>query len=266
MAVDESLITALASSPAVLDARSFKSMAFLSDVHLQASEWHTFTAWAAYVSTVQADALFVLGDLFETWVGDDVLQDPNAEFERGCLRQLHAVSQRMPVFWVAGNRDFLLGSAACAAAGMQALNDPCVLQTTDGNWLLSHGDALCLSDTEYLDFRRMVRAPEWQLNFLSRPLHDRLQMVQQMRAQSQARKATQTVWADVDSQAAIDWLNHHQAKLLIHGHTHQAALHHLNDQLLRYVLSDWEANSQPPRLQAFEWHATGGFKRKSLTP
>jgi UDP-2,3-diacylglucosamine hydrolase len=194
------------------------------------------------------------------------LADPQAKFEQECLKVLRAVSQRLPVFWVAGNRDFLLGPAACATAGMQALSDPCVLQTKDGNWLLSHGDALCLSDTDYMAFRRMVRTPQWQHSFMSRSLQERLQLAQQMRAQSQARKASQTAWADVDAHASNEWLNQHQANRLIHGHTHQPADHPLSGDWQRHVLSDWDANAQPARLQAFEWQASDGFNRRSLIP
>ncbi len=266
MAVVDSLTSALPKHPASVDATHLSRLAFLSDVHLQATEMPTFRAWSDHLLHVQADAMFMLGDLFEVWVGDDVLLDPQAEFERDCLQQIHALSQRMPVYWIAGNRDFLLGDAACTTAGMQALNDPCVLLTSGGNYLLSHGDAMCLADTDYLDFRRMVRSAEWQQAFLAKPLHERLLAAQQMRAQSQARKATQTEWVDVDTQAAVDSLMEHQATVLVHGHTHRPADHQMNPTLSRYVLSDWEADANAPRLQAFSWQAGRGFERSALIP
>jgi UDP-2,3-diacylglucosamine hydrolase len=247
-----------------LDLRQLAKLAFISDVHLQAAEPDNFAAWAGYLSQLQADALFILGDLFEVWIGDDVLGDPQASFERDCLSQIHAVSQRMPVYWMAGNRDFLLGSAACQAAGMQALQDPCELHTADGVWLLSHGDAWCLQDTDYQLFRQTVRSAEWQTGFLAKPLPDRLQQARQMRAHSESLKATQTVWADVDTRAAIDGLIQHQATVLLHGHTHRPADHLLGQGLMRYVLSDWDAAASPPRLQAFTWQAGVGFARTSL--
>ena len=264
MAAAENLTASLPALSGSVDLRQCSKLAFLSDVHLQAAESATFLAWAGYLSQLQADALFILGDLFEVWVGDDVLGDPQASFERECLSLIHAVSQRMPVYWIAGNRDFLLGSAACEAGGMQALQDPCVLRTAQGVWLLSHGDALCLDDNDYQLFRQTVRSPEWQSGFLAKPLHERMQEARHMRAHSESRKAMQTVWADVDNQAAVDELTRHQATLLVHGHTHRPADHLLGPGLMRYVLSDWDAAASPPRLQAFTWQAGVGFKRPSL--
>ena len=265
MAVVDPLITHRPATLASVDVRRHANLAFLSDVHLQATDVATFHAWSTYLQHVQADAMFILGDLFEAWVGDDVLGDPKGEFERNCLACIHTLSQRMPVYWMAGNRDFLLGNTACTTAGMQALQDPCVLNTSEGHWLLSHGDALCLADQDYLKFRRMVRTTEWQTGFLSKPLHQRLQEVQNMRALSEAHKARQTVWADVDLPTAVDWLTQHQASVLVHGHTHHAADHDLSPGFKRYVLSDWDATAGPPRLQTFSWQAGRGFLRQSLS-
>ena len=251
--------------PASLDVRRLSKLAFLSDVHLDAADSSTFQAWAAYLLHLQADALFILGDLFEVWVGDDILSDPQAAFERDCLSRIHAVSQRMPVYWMAGNRDFLLGSAACEAGGMQALNDPCVLHTSESTCLLSHGDALCLEDTDYQLFRAKVRSSEWQNAFLAKPLQERIQEARAIRAQSEARKNTNHVWVDVDATVATDWLTDHKACLLLHGHTHRAALHQLGKGLERQVLSDWHADSDPPRLQGFSWQAGRGFARTDLS-
>ena len=251
--------------PASLDVRQLSNLAFLSDVHLDAADSSTFQAWAAYLLHLQADALFILGDLFEVWVGDDILSDPQAAFERDCLSRIHAVSQRMPVYWMAGNRDFLLGSAACEAGGMQALNDPCVLHTSESTCLLSHGDALCLEDTDYQLFRAKVRSSEWQNAFLAKPLQERIQEARAIRAQSEARKNTNHVWVDVDATVATDWLTDHKASLLLHGHTHRAAVHQLGNGLERQVLSDWHADADPPRLQGFSWQAGRGFERTDLS-
>jgi len=251
--------------PASLDIRRLAKLAFLSDVHLDAADSSTFQAWADHLLQLQADALFILGDLFEVWVGDDILSDPQAAFERDCLSHIQAVSQRMPVYWMAGNRDFLLGSAACEAGGMQALNDPCVLQTSESTCLLSHGDAMCLEDTDYLLFRAKVRSSEWQNAFLAKPLQDRIQEARAIRAQSEARKTANNVWVDVDDQAAVDALTRHQASVLVHGHTHRPANHSLSPGLMRYVLSDWDAAASPPRLQALTWQAGVGFSRTLLT-
>ncbi len=251
--------------PASLDVRQLSNLAFLSDVHLDAADTSTFRAWAAYLLHLQADALFILGDLFEVWVGDDILNDPQAAFERDCLSRIHAVSQRMPVYWMAGNRDFLLGSAACEVSGMQALNDPCVLHTSESTCLLSHGDALCLEDTDYQLFRAKVRSSEWQNAFLAKPLQERIQEARAIRAHSEARKTTNPIWVDVDAAAAVGWLTDHKASLLLHGHTHRAAVHQLGNGLERQVLSDWHADADPPRLQGFSWQAGRGFERTDLS-
>ena len=251
--------------PASLDVRQLAKLAFLSDVHLDADDSSTFQAWADYLLHLHADALFILGDLFEVWVGDDILSDPQATFERDCLSRVHAVSQRMPVYWMAGNRDFLLGSAACEAGGMQALNDPCVLHTSESTCLLSHGDALCLEDTDYQLFRAKVRSSEWQNAFLAKPLQERIQEARAIRAHSEARKTTNHIWVDVDATAAVGWLTDHKASLLLHGHTHRAAVHQLGNGLERQVLSDWHADADPPRLQGFSWQAGRGFERTDLS-
>jgi UDP-2,3-diacylglucosamine hydrolase len=124
---------------------------------------------------------------------------------------------------------------------------------------------LCLEDTDYQFFRTKVRSSEWQNAFLAKPLQDRIQEARAIRAQSEARKAMQTVWADVDDQAAVDALTQHQATVLVHGHTHRPADHSLSPGLMRYVLSDWDAATSPPRLQAFTWQAGVGFSRTLLT-
>lgn len=247
-----------------IDARHWSSIEFISDVHLQSSETANFAAWARYLSQVKADALFILGDLFEVWVGDDLLDHPQAAFERECLALIQQTSKRMPVFWLVGNRDFLLSERALQDGQMQALHDPCVVQTPQARWLLSHGDALCLDDTDYQAFRQTVRSDTWQQAFLAQPLVQRLQTARDLRQQSEARKAMQSGWVDVDNEAATDWLTQHQCSVLVHGHTHQAAHHALADGLSRWVLSDWDAGANPPRLQSLRWEAAIGFAPRDL--
>lgn len=246
-----------------LDGRAWQHIEFISDVHLQRSEDATFQAWRHYMQSVQADALLILGDLFEVWVGDDLLNHPEGAFERECLQIIHSTSKRLPVFGLVGNRDFLWGSQACTESGLQALTDPCVLHTLDQRILLSHGDELCIDDVDYQQFRRQVRSTEWQQDFLKQSLPDRLNMARSLRAQSEARKALQTHWVDVDPIAAQTWLTQHGCQVLVHGHTHQAAKHRL-PQGERWVLSDWEAAAKPPRLQVLQWQATKGFAAKAL--
>ena len=220
----------------------------LSDLHLQADEPATFNAWRGYLETTPADALFILGDLFEVWVGDDGAALPG--FEADCAELLRRASARRPVFFMHGNRDFLVGSDFATRCGLTLLDDPTVLVLHGERWLLSHGDALCLEDTDYLKFRAEVRTAAWQQAFLSQPLEARRTLARSMRTQSEQRKSTPgMVWADVDADAARDWLKRANAHTLVHGHTHRPAEHALGDGLRRIVLSDWDAAAHPPRAQ-----------------
>lgn len=242
---------------------------FISDLHLDAREPATFEAWALHMAHTPADALFILGDLFEVWVGDDT-QDP---FALQCIAVLKATSQRMPVYFMCGNRDFLVGDALLNATGMQALSDPTVLDFGSADHasptriLLSHGDALCLDDHDYLAFRAQVRQPNWQTAFLAKPLADRQAYARNVRNTSEARKQSHNDnpnfagYADVDTQAAIAWLMAADAQVLLHGHTHKPAVHNLGQGLSRWVLSDWHADAKPPRLETLSW-----LRQKAQSP
>lgn len=226
----------------------------ISDLHLHGADSATFAAWQHYMENGSADAVFILGDLFEVWVGDDAAfetgaTDSQGSFEMRVADVLACAARRCPVYFMAGNRDFLVGSRLLDHCGVQLLGDPCILQFPAERWLLSHGDALCLEDTEYLQFRAMVRAAVWQASFLSRPLADRRAMARAMRARSESRKASTSRWFDVDANAARQWLHDAIATTLLHGHTHRPALHDLGDGLQRIVLSDWDLTATPGRAQ-----------------
>jgi UDP-2,3-diacylglucosamine hydrolase len=232
---------------------------FISDLHLQASQAATWHAWQQYLASTRADALFILGDLFELWVGDDVATAPTdaaAGFETRCQQLLAAASQRLNLYFMPGNRDFLLGPAFAQACGMTLLADPTVLAFDAQRWLLSHGDALCLDDTDYQQFRVQVRSPVWCQNFLAKPLAERQALARSLREHSEARKASGAVYADVDTTAALQWLQAARADTLIHGHTHQPADHLLladtGHRYRRLVLSDWDAQATPPRLEVLQ--------------
>ena len=236
--------------PCVQALAHWQRVDFISDLHLDAHEPATFEAWAHHMAHTTANALFILGDLFEVWVGDDN-QDP---FALQCMAVLKATAQRMPVYFMCGNRDFLVGAALLQTTGLQGLNDPTVLDLGPTlRLLLSHGDALCLDDHDYLAFRAQVRQPEWQAAFLAKPLAERQAYARSVRQQSEARKQTHTDYADVDTATARAWLTACEAQVLLHGHTHKPALHDLGHGLSRWVLSDWHATSQPPRLEVVSW-------------
>ena len=241
--------------PSVQAPQHWQRVDFISDLHLEADERATFEAWTQYMASTPADALFILGDLVEVWVGDDN-QDP---FALQCIATLKATALRMPVYFMCGNRDFLVGREFLHASGMQGLSDPTLLELeTTGDakstrLLLSHGDALCLDDHEYLAFRAQVRQHEWQSAFLAKPLSQRQAYARDVRNKSEALKRSHTDYADVDTQAAIDWLKATDAQVLLHGHTHKPAVHDLGNGLSRWVLSDWHADAQPPRLEILSW-------------
>ena len=254
---------ALSHLPSV-NASAWQHLTFISDLHLQASQQTTFQVWRHAMHSLQTDALFILGDLFEVWVGDDILEAPEGDFERQCCAVLRQMADRCPVYWMVGNRDFLWGVKAAQESGMQTLQDPCVVQTMQGRWLLSHGDALCIADTAYQAFRQQVRASQWQSDFLSKPLAERLQIARELRAQSEALKQTQKVWIDVDNAAAMASLQQYEASMLIHGHTHQPALHTLSADHQRLVLSDWDASATPARAEWLTWQMGQGFSRQEV--
>jgi len=254
---------ALSHLPSV-DASAWQHLTFISDLHLQASQQTTFQVWRQAMQSLQTNALFILGDLFEVWVGDDILEAPEGDFERQCCAVLRQMAGRCPVYWMVGNRDFLWSVKAAQQSGMQTLQDPCVVQTKQGRWLLSHGDALCIADTAYQAFRQQVRASQWQSDFLSKPLAQRLQIARELRTQSQALKQTQTVWIDVDNAAALASLQQYGASMLIHGHTHQPALHTLSATHQRLVLSDWDASATPARAEWLTWQMEQGFSRQEV--
>lgn len=234
---------------------------FLSDVHLDASEVATFNAWAHHLNTTPANAMFILGDLFEVWIGDDT-QD---SFHLQCMEVLLVTVKRMPVFFMCGNRDFLVGSQWLQSTGVQGLQDPTVLEFTEQQILLSHGDALCIDDTDYMAFRQQVRSSAWQEAFLAKPLSERQQIAKDLRAQSKARQQKQTDYVDVDANTVRAWLSENGCKLLIHGHTHRPDTHDLGNGLSRMVLSDWEALATPTRLEVLRWtQDTNRFARVSL--
>ena len=239
----------------------WQTVDFISDLHLRGSEPATFNAWQHYMQSTPADAVFILGDLFEVWVGDDVLQEQG--FEHQCAEVIQQTAQRAPVFFMHGNRDFLVGDALMAAFNATLLADPTVLTFQGQRWLLSHADALCTGDVDYMQFRQQVRSEVWQQNFLARPLAVRQTMARGLRQQSEALKVPNTDCADVDTNDARRWLQLANACTLIHGHTHRPATHDLGDGLQRVVLSDWDADAMPARAQTLRL-ADGRLQRIDL--
>ena len=240
---------------------SWQTVDLISDLHLQASETATFEAWRNYMARTRADAVLILGDLFEVWVGDDaVAADP---FLQLCGDVLLQASKLRAVYFMPGNRDFLVGPAFLAQCGVQALADPTVLVWGDQRTVLTHGDALCLEDEAYQRFRLQARDPAWQAAFLARPLAERQALAQSMREQSKAHNQSVAYFADADAAMTRTWLNAAQSAHMVHGHTHQPADHpvDLPDAGLRQVLSDWGLDHGEPRAEVLRLHVDGSRQR-----
>jgi UDP-2,3-diacylglucosamine hydrolase len=173
----------------------------------------------------------------------------------------------MPVYFMAGNRDFLAGPGLMASSGMTSLPDPSSINLGGQRLLLSHGDALCLADTAYQAFRQQVRGAAWQQSFLARPLAERQALAKAMREQSAKRQQDPSVreLGDADDDLALRWLRQADASVLIHGHTHRPADHALDSAHWRVVLSDWDAQAQPPRAELL-WLHRDGWLRQALAP
>ena len=235
---------------------AWRTVDFISDLHLSSDDPATFAAWQHYLQATPADAVFILGDLFEVWVGDDAV-DAESDFEARCSGVLAQAGNSLALFFMHGNRDFLIGPALMDQVNATLLNDPTVLSFASQRWLLSHGDALCLDDTDYQEFRRLVRSPDWQRAFLARPLTERQVLATDMRRQSEARKRTGLDYGEVDNDAARQWLTAAGAPVLIHGHTHKPAVHDLGEGLSRWVLSDWDAMANVPRAEVLRLNSAG---------
>ncbi len=235
---------------------AWRCIDLLSDIHLQADRPRTFEAWRKHLLGTQADAVLMLGDLFEVWVGDDAR---HAAFEADCTAVLQQASQHRVLAFMPGNRDFLVGDHLLQETGVQRLADPTLLQAWGQRWLLSHGDALCLADTAYQVFRQQVRSSAWQQPFLQQPLATRHHQARQMRDASAAHQATQPAgqFFDVDDTAAAHALQQAGAAVLVHGHTHRPGSHALVGGRSREVLGDWEFDALPQRAACLRLDATG---------
>jgi UDP-2,3-diacylglucosamine hydrolase len=239
---------------------------FISDLHLDAERPQVTELFGRFLREEArgADALYILGDLFEAWVGDD---DPS---ETGAFvaRELKALSESgVPVSFIRGNRDFLLGEEYARRAGMTILPDPAVVVLYGQSTLLMHGDTLCTGDLAYQQFRAQVRNPAWQQQFLSQPLVARVAFAQQARAASKAHQAglqdkgTMESITDVTPETVNTTLSRFGIERLIHGHTHRPAIHDLEIDgraHQRIVLGDWYDQGSVLRL------STDGVKLEAL--
>lgn len=231
------------------------STLFVSDLHLDPERPEITALFGRFLDgeARSADALYILGDLFEAWVGDDDPSEAGA-FVADRLRAL--VEAGVPVSFIRGNRDFLLGDTYAARCGMALLDDPTVVDLYGTPTLLLHGDLLCTDDTAYQQFRAQTRDPQWQAQFLAQPLAARLAFAAQARAASQARygelvaKGMAETVGDVAPATVQDWFTRFGVKRMIHGHTHRPAIHDEGQGRTRIVLGDWYEQGSVLRVSA----------------
>ncbi|MRW88488.1 UDP-2,3-diacylglucosamine diphosphatase [Duganella sp. FT80W] len=220
---------------------------FISDLHLQPAHPATTAAFYDFLErhARHAQQLYLLGDLFEYWAGDDDIADP---YHAGIVAALRAISDAgVMVYWIAGNRDFLVGARFAEAANLTLLPETWIADIGGLKVVVLHGDAQCTQDTKYMEFRAMVRQPAWQAQFTAMPLAQRKAIIAGLREDSrkeQGGKSYEIMDVTPDAIAAV--FADTGADVMIHGHTHRPALHQLGTKR-RYVLPDWEPDATPPR-------------------
>jgi UDP-2,3-diacylglucosamine hydrolase len=232
---------------------------FISDLHLCDSRPHINRLFFDFLNgaAVHAESLYILGDLFEYWIGDD---DIDTGLNGQVVRALAALSDHgTKVYFMHGNRDFLIGARFAEEAKLTILPDPTLVDLYGRRTLLMHGDTLCTGDVDYQRFRSQVRSAQWQHEFLAQPLHERRKEVETLRKRSEeAKRAKPMEIMDVAPGAAEDTLRKFGYPWLIHGHTHRPARHiHAIDgkQCQRWVLSDWYVKGDSLECSAQGWSA-----------
>ena len=233
---------------------------FISDLHLEASQPEIGEQFLSYLNgeARETEALYILGDLFEVWLGDD---DPNPYYAamKTALREL--ADAGVPMYFMHGNRDFTIGKDFAAETGVEILDDPTIVELYGESVLLCHGDSLCTDDVEYQQVRTMIRNPDWQAMMLAKSIEERIAFALQAREESQARGESMSDGImDVNQDAVIAILREHGVATLLHGHTHRPAIHDLDlgdRSAKRIVLGDWYEqgsivrwDTNGPRLEA----------------
>ena len=217
---------------------------FISDLHLDPGLGYLREGFLRFLQTEarSADHLYILGDFFEVWLGDD----HETKFNHSIINALKEVKNQ--VFLMHGNRDFLIGDAFCKAAEVELLEEPSVIETPAGAALLLHGDTLCTRDLAYMDLRKTLRSVEFQNDFLAKSLSERDAIVRQLRGASQSHtRETAADIMDVTAEEVVNALADAGVSIMIHGHTHRPAAHPLRvneNDATRYVLGDWGETMQ----------------------
>ena len=218
------------------------STLFISDLHLEAERPDIGNQFIEFLKTeaMEADDLYILGDLFEAWVGDD---DPNTHYAKIKMAIRKVVDKGVPVYFMHGNRDFMIGRRFANETGVVILTDPYPVDMYGQKALLSHGDVLCTDDAQYQRVRLMTRDPDWQASILAKPLKERLRIAEEARRQSLERTLNMNMdIMDVNQDAVRRVITEHGVDVLLHGHTHRPGIHSIdlgNRKAQRIVLGDW---------------------------
>lgn len=219
---------------------------FISDLHLDRERPEIIELFIQFLNkeAAQAEALYILGDLFEYWIGDD---QPVPGLE-DCLAALQSLTEKnIPVYFIHGNRDFLIGKQFAEKTGITLLPESVVIDLYGTPTLIMHGDTLCTDDVDYQKMRLMLRDPKWQQQFLSLPSETRIQEALNLREKSQeAIEAKAEMIMDVNQTTVINAMQKNNVLQLIHGHTHRPAIHDLQingEKAKRIVLGDWYEQS-----------------------
>ena len=237
---------------------------FVSDLHLSPDLPKTTEMFFGFLRhhALKTKALYLLGDIFEYWAGDDDLDDP---FHHDVIEALRRVSDHgIALYWIAGNRDFLVGETFATACGMRLLSEPYVAEIAEKRVLLLHGDAQCTDDAAYMAFRSQVRDPEWQRTFLARPLAERKAIISGMREGSrQAQRDKPMAIMDVNAGEIERLFDVYAVTLMIHGHTHRPQVHE-HDGRVRHVLPDWDCDAEVVRGGWIAMDAAGELVRMNV--
>jgi UDP-2,3-diacylglucosamine hydrolase len=224
---------------------------FTSDLHLDQGKPEIIQQFLSFLKAraTNARALYILGDLFEVWLGDDDEADTFADVF-AALKEFSAAAE---LFFMPGNRDFLVGQNLAERLNMTLLSDPHLLQLGEQKIVLMHGDLLCSDDVDYQNFRKLVRQPQWQQDFLAKPLSERQDIAEALRrksAEAMDQKSSQIM--DVNKKTVEKTFADLGVDILIHGHTHRPAIHQLNGNKQRIVLGDWQ-----PEASYLSWDKKG---------